>query len=308
MKRALLIVIITVCATITYAQKEHYLFANIGGGLHNIDYVLRDVSKYDKECGYDWSGRIGFMGEIGWQWFFTKHFGVGLGAGFSNLGAKTELNFTQTNANLTDNENGMQYNELISYNNFQERQRQTVMNLPFTLYYRTSFTDRMHLIVGVSALYTSVLSQKYKTIGGNISTGKYFPDLELNYSGLDDKEHGVYTVSDFSGDTKLQKTLYGVRLHPQFCYDLNNDHRISLLFGMYFANNFGDQRECYNGDLYYVATNDYKGITQCTIGDRVNSIYLGLSAGIRIRVGGKEKPKKEEEEPLEEDLLNMPKL
>lgn len=242
MKRVLLFLIITTVATAVYAQKGHYLDAHIGGGVHGIRYSLGD--KGSKTAG------LGLNAGIGWQWMFSEHFGVGLGVNFNTLKTTGKLKFLETTPNLTDNENGLQYTSNVTFNDLKEVDNENVADIALSLYYQTSLTERMRLLVGVNGFYTAALSQKYKTKGGDISVGKYFPDYDLDYSGLDDKEHGVYSVSDFSGDTKLKKSLFGTGAQIQLCYAIGETSRVELVFGIYGAYRFADQKDNNGGKLY----------------------------------------------------------
>ena len=292
MKRVTLIIflIITTISTAVYAQKGHYFSANIGGGIHDIRYTLGDYG--DKTAG------IGFRGGLGWQWMFSEHFGVGLGADFNTLKTTGKLAFAESTPNLTDNENGLNFTSNVTYNNLKEVDNMQVADIPLCLYYQAMLSERLRLLVGVNGFYSAVLSQKYKTKGGDIAVGKYFPDYNLDYSGLDDREHGVYSVSDFSGDMKLKKSLFGTGAQVQLCYALGETRRVELVFGIYGAYRFADQKDNASGKVFNFETAEYKGITQSDLASKVASANFGGAVGLRIRIGGKEKEPEIEEEPV----------
>ena len=292
MKRVTLIIflIITTISTAVYAQKGHYFSANIGGGIHDIRYTLGDYG--DKTAG------MGFRGGLGWQWMFSEHFGVGLGADFNTLKTTGKLAFAESTPNLTDNENGLNFTSNVTYNNLKEVDNMQVADIPLSLYYQAMLSERLRLLVGVNGFYSAALSQKYKTKGGDIAVGKYFPDYNLDYSGLDDREHGVYSVSDFSGDMKLKKSLFGTGAQIQLCYALGETRRVELVFGIYGAYRFADQKDNASGKVFNFETAEYKGITQSDLAGKVASVNFGGAVGLRIRIGGKEKEPEIEEEPV----------
>ena len=291
MKRVIILFfIITTISTVAYAQKGHYFSANLGGGRHDIQYTLGNNG--DKTAG------LGFRGGLGWQWMFSEHFGVGLGADFNTLTTSGKLAFAESTPNLTDNENGLNFTSNVSYNNLKEVDNMHVADIPLSLYYQTMLSERLRLLVGVNGFYTAVLSQKYKTKGGDISVGKYFPDYNLDYSGLDDKEHGVYSVSDFSGDMNLKKSLFGTGAQIQLCYALGESRRVELVFGIYGAYRFADQKDNASGKVFNFETAEYKGVTQSDLAGKVSSVNLGGAVGLRVRIGGKEKEPEIEEEPI----------
>ena len=292
MKRVTLIIflIITTISTAVYAQKGHYFSANIGGGIHDIRYTLGDYG--NKTAGW------GFRGGLGWQWMFSEHFGMGLGADFNTLKTTGKLAFAESTPNLSDNENGLNFTSNVTYNNLKEVGNMQVADIPLSLYYQAMLSERLRLLVGVNGFYSAVLSQKYKTKGGDIAVGKYFPDYNLDYSGLDDREHGVYSVSDFSGDMKLKKSLFGTGAQIQLCYALGETRRVELVFGIYGAYRFADQKDNASGKVFNFETAEYKGITQSDLAGKVASANLGGAVGLRIRIGGKEKEPEIEEEPV----------
>ena len=289
MKRVLLILIITAFATAVNAQKGHYFHANLGAGSHGLGYNI--------DCNSTKSPAVGFNGELGWQWYFTNHFGVGLGAGFKNIGNRCSLDFTRRNDNLTDRDNGLTYTESVVFNSLKEKQNENVMYIPLTLYFQATVSERWRILTGVSGIYSAVVSQKYKSNKGDISVGKYFPDYDLDYSGLEDREHGVYSVSDFSGDTKLKKSVYGAGLQLIACYCIGEKRRVELTFGIYGSYRFSDQRDCNGGNIFNVENAEYIGITQSNLVDKISSTTIGGTVGVRFRVGGKEKPQPEDEQP-----------
>lgn len=290
MKRVLLFCIITTFVTAAFAQKGHYFNANLGGGVHDLRYSLGD--KGSKSAG------LGFSGGLGWQWMFSEHFGVGLGVNFNTLKTTGKLAFLDSTPNLTDKENGLNYTSNVSFNNLKEVDNENVADIPLSLYYQTMLSERMRLLVGVNGFYSVVLSQKYKTKGGDIAVGKYFPDYNLDYSGLDDKEHGVYSVSDFSGDMKLKKSLFGTGAQIHLCYALGETRRVELVFGVYGAYRFADQKDNDAGKVFNFETAEYKGVTQSNLAGKISSSNLGGMVGLRWRIGGKEKEPKQEEEPV----------
>ncbi|MBO7440558.1 MAG: OmpA family protein, partial [Bacteroidales bacterium] len=291
MKRVIILFfIITTISTVAYAQKGHFFNVNIGGGRHDIQYTLGNNG--DKTAGF------GFRGGLGWQWMFSEHFGVGLGADFNTLTTSGKLAFAESTPNLIDNENGLNFTSNVTYNNLKEVDNMHVADIPLSLYYQAMLSERLRLLVGVNGFYTAVLSQKYKTKGGDIAVGKYFPDYNLDYSGLDDREHGVYSVSDFSGDMKLKKSLFGTGAQVQLCYALGETRRVELVFGIYGAYRFADQKDNASGKVFNFETAEYKGITQSDLAGKVSSVNLGGAVGLRVRIGGKEKEPEIEEEPI----------
>ncbi len=279
----MILLIMATVATTANAQKGHYFHANVGVGLHRLDYDL-DCSNYEK------SPHLGFTGELGWQWFFTNHFGLGLGANFKTLGTTCKLAHTQNTDNLTDKDNGLTYTENVVFNNLEESDKMCVADIPLSLYFQTSLSKRWRLLAGINGFYTLVLSQKYECNSGNLAVSKYFPDYDLEYSGLEDKEHGVYSASGFSGDMKLKKSTYGAGLQLQACRAIGEKRKLELTFGIYGLYRFPDQRDSYVGKIFNAETETYKGITQSGMVGKVTSTNFGGTVGIRYHIDIKEKP------------------
>lgn len=281
MKKVLLSLIIALTAATTVnAQKGNYFYANLGGGLHNINYATGSFGS--KTPG------LGFNAGIGWQWMFSEHFGVGLGINFNTQKTSGKLSFNESTPNLTDKENGLNYTQNVSFNGLKEVDKQSVLDFPLSLYYQTKLSERLRLLIGVNGFYTKVLSQDYKIKSGDISVGKFFPDYNLDYSGIEDKEHGIFNVSDFSDNTKLKKAVYGIGAQALFCYALGEKRRTEFTFGIYSAYRFTNQKDI-NGKIFDPETTEYHGITQSNIADKISSCNLGGIVGLRFRVGGKEK-------------------
>ena len=276
----IIISIIIACVSVVDAQERHSFSVNLGGGRHNIDYDLG--SRGDKTPG------SGFVGGLGWQWFFTGHWGVGAGVNIHTLKTTSALAYTQSNENLTDPENGLGYTANIVFDRLKEVDKQSVMDIPVSVYYQIPFLERWRVCVGASLVYSAVLSQSYKTDGGSVSLGKYFPEYDLDYSNLDDKEHGVYAASDFSGDMNLKKSLFGVGGDAQVCYAVGEQRRMEITLGIYGVYRFADQQKNSKSDLMDAKTFEYKGVTQSNISGKISSASLGCMVGVRFHIGGKE--------------------
>jgi len=296
MRKLLLALTITAVVSSVNAQQGHYFAGSIGGGVHNLNYNLG--SKGGTTPG------LGLSLGAGWQWFFSENFGVGVGLTYNTLKTTGKLNFTQSGEKLSDPDNGLTYNSTVVFSNLKEIDRQSVADIPLSLYYQRPLSLRLKLLAGVNLFYTAVLSQRYSTKGGYVSTGKYFPDYDLDYSGLDDKRHGIVTESDFSGNTRLKTSQFGTGAELMLCYAVGAERNVELTFGVYGAYRFTNQKQ---GEVYDVFDDkllEYNGITQSNIADKVSSSNFGGSVGVRFRFGGRNKEKPLPPEPEPQPIVN----
>lgn len=297
MRKLLLALTITAVVSSVNAQQGHYFAGSIGGGVHNLNYNLG--SKGGTTPG------LGLSLGAGWQWFFSENFGVGVGLTYNTLKTTGKLNFTQSGEKLSDPDNGLTYNSTVVFSSLKEIDRQSVADIPLSLYYQRPLSQRLKLLAGINLFYTAVLSQRFSTKGGYVSTGKYFPDYDLDYSGLDDKRHGIVTESDFSGDTKLKTSQFGTGAELMLCYALGTERNVELTFGVYGAYRFTNQKQGAVSDVYDDKRLEYNGITQSNIADKVSSSNFGGSVGLRFRIGGHHKEKTPKPEPAPEPIVQI---
>lgn len=303
MKQILLIILAAAFAMPCGAQKGHYFLSDFGCGAHCLDYVFPE-SGYGifYNSGYELKKFLGFKGGLDWQWFFTKRLGLGLGAQIGTAGADCELYFSRSREGLTDKENGLNYTEHVVFNNLEEREKIKRADFPLCIYFQTVSGGALRLLAGAGAVYSKILSQSYECKSGSISVGKYFPVYDLDYSGLDDKAHGVCTVSGFSGGMKLKDSSLGALGKIQLCCALDKNHRLELTAGVYYLYLFDDFNGGGSGGLFNSETFEYKGITSSCLPGRITAWNLGGNVGVRCRLGRDVKKKTEPERKIKPSI------
>ena len=291
MKKTLLTILSAVCIASATAQnadtlkkntceKGHYLFFDLGGGLHNIAYSVGNFG--DKSAG------LGFMARGGYRYFFTPNWGFGIGANYHTFGTKATLNFDYDVESQPDPDALVVHNERnykTSFNSLKEKDRHNILEIPVGIYFQHSLGNKWKIGAGLNVFYNHILSQKYETVSGDIRNTAEYPWYNLEVYDL--PEHGYYNYSDFSGDNKLDKSSFGFGGELTFYYPLTR--KIDLNLGLYGS--YAGQGRGGNNPIYDEETLTYPGVMQSDVMDsKAKNISCGLMVGLRFHLKRKEKP------------------
>ena len=267
---------------INAARKGAYLILDVGGGLNNIAFGVPDT------CGTKSLG-MGITARLGYRYFFTPNWGFGFGAYFSTFQSKAKFNYIQAVQKGIDQQALVEHPERdyrTEFNGLEEKTSLSVIDIPIGLYYQHSMGNRWRFGAGVSFNITEVISQKFKTVSGEIINSGYFDWYQLQVDHL--KEYGYDAFSDFSGTPDLKTTIMGVGGEISLHYALTS--KLDLTLNLNGAYRLGEIQNQKQDKLYDENKNQYVGITQTSLCDNPKLVNGGATIGICYRFGKKPQP------------------
>ena len=181
MKKIFFVIIISFCGFAGLAQ-QHEFSAGLGGGLSYL--------KYDLATGNRRPG-LGGKFALGYRYFFTPNWGLGTGVDFGLY--RSKVKWSQfADSYMTTDIDGNQFEFRTTINDFNERQRATILQIPLTLQYQSGNDDSQRRF--------------YANIGAAVGfplSGKYNNKTSLVNSGYYEYEIYEYTTDTFMGFGKF---------------------------------------------------------------------------------------------------------
>lgn len=278
MKKFLALLVVTIISSAAYAQKGHYFYATLGGGMHDFDFIP-DEYFYDelKSTSY-WAGTpgMGVSFNLGWQYCVTDYFGFSLGANLCNYCESWHVE-----SDLNNNP---------YFDDYTEPLRQTDLEIPAGIILQPTLGRRLRLLIGFNGYYSIMISQKWKMKKGSI---------------LYDNN----TYSNLSGDTHFDKSEVGLGGDLQFCIAVDRYRTKEIIIGSYARYGLTDiQNQGKSDDFFDHQTLEYNGIANINVlGGSFSTHHrcVGLLLGFRYHLDlDAKKHKKKTQNPS----TNNPKL
>ncbi len=298
-------------ATVQAQQTRHEITFGGGGGISSLEYKLSEGSHT-----MGWGGNFG----AGYTFFFHPQWGVGTGVEMAFYNAKAKLPQKSSQQSGFTDEFGDSFILLSDFNNYEEKQRATYLNIPLMVQFQTTAKHKFYAAAGVK--FGIPLSGKYEGEGSYDISG-YYPQ----YSGPNSQfivgpRGEEYPIEGF-GSYQYQGTAQDLSLKLAIMASVEAgvkwqlSDRWALYTGLYFDYGFNDiydgdrdkQLVSYNNDVResgYVEmsqnsilgssySND--GVTQTTYADKLNLMAAGLKVKISFGAGKMiaERQKKEAE-------------
>ena len=313
MKKIFLIILLAFVATWSLAQTKKkakpdnicepstYIYASLGGGMHNLCYDLGDFG--DKGIG------LGGMFTGGITHFFTDNFGASVGI---------MLNYTHTSAKLTGiesienaiDEESKPYTHRTYFNDLKESQNIFSLGIPVGGYYQHEIGKKFKVTGGVGVLVSFALSGNYKTKSGDLETRGFYPEYNLELKEM--PQHHEYTAQDFNGYFELKPSI-SPYLQVGAAYCLTKEWSVTA--GFYFAygvnsvakaqKSYVYNPDCMSADAYQNPT--YNGVCSSSTVDKMNTFSTGVMVGVAYNIGNIfEHKKKPTEKPIHIEPITIP--
>ncbi len=294
-------------------QKGLYLTIDGGLGANHFCYTLNSGNKSVPQLG--WGGNLGV------QYFFTKHWGLGTGIGISFYNSKGNYSNSWQNDLSHYSFNGMHdddlgtlddnykyYTLLLGLSNWTEIQKGYFLEVPLMLRYQTKWgaSEKVGIYFGVGLkMQVPIISQKYKVQNGSqLSVSAYYdaPDMTLpDPHGPDVSDHGYGTNSNISYSGTMNLKL-GLAATGEVGFLFMLSRRVDLTLGAYLDYDFINMKknnktaEGYlicpeNGattiqpSSYVGDRLQYHGYLNSYTTDKVNLLGVGGKVGLRIKLG-----------------------
>lgn len=278
MKKLLLLLFVTIISTASFAQKGHYFYATLGGGLHDFDFIPDEYFYKSVSGSTDWVGTPGkgFSFNLGWQYFVADFFGFSVGANLSNYSQSWHIE-----SEVTDN---------LYFDNYTESLRQTDLEIPVGIILQPSLGRSLRLLIGFNGYYSTMISQKWKMEKGSIV-------YEDN------------TYANLSGNTHFNPSEFGIGGDLQFCIALDRYRTKEIIIGAYAKYGLTDLKKQLDEQGFFdTQTLEYNGLANINVlGGEYSTHHrcVGLLVGFRYHLDlDSKKNKKKHQKPT----TNNPKL
>ena len=276
MSKFLLATAVVAAATSANAQRRNsfqYISADLGGGLHSIQYKPNDGSR---------RGGAGMTFNLGYRYFFNDNWGISSGLGFTTYSSKTRYSSTYESTPSYDSINQLNYEFRTYFHGFKEKQKATILEIPIQAYYEYPISQRRFEIFGKAGFKIGFpISSKYKLLKGSYETRGYYPFLGHEIYSPADTLHvhgfGFYEAGGEKGKMKLNPVNLQLAIEGGANYRFNKMIRFSasLYFGYCLTNLHKDTTQPILNEDY-----EYNGTMQSNQIDRASLMSLGLKAGV----------------------------
>ena len=256
------------CGILQAQEKQQYLHLTIGGGLHNLSYDLQNGTQ---------SGRLGNSINAGYSYFFNQHWGVQSGLGLQWFNARSTVNYSSVTPEVDVDGESVEFR--ANYKDWQEKQQALFVDIPLTLQYRHTLSNKISLQGSAGGKISMPISSRYNTSGGSITTTGYYSRLNAELSDL--PEYGFTTITDSrNGKLSLQPSYMAIA-------DLGGLYTLSpkvdLYVGAYVNYGLNNALKADNKEIYQL-DGVYNGVLASTQTSKVNLVSVGVKVGVYFRL------------------------
>lgn len=191
MKKITITMILVLTSILISAQeKGSYISLTLGGGFTGFDYTLQGINP-GTEDGTN-KHLLGGASKIEYSYYFTRHWGLSLGAGFSYYrsegrykGVKEENKFNLGHQLDTDLTGVNNYNLLVRLYNWEERQKGYIIDIPLMVKFQHKFGERQKhgIYAGIGAKAQIPIKTKYFINGSDFTDLRDRDNWRLSVSG-----------------------------------------------------------------------------------------------------------------------------
>ena len=202
-----------------FAQHKHEFSVHGGAGLSSLNY---SPSVGERTSGF--GGQFGF----GYNYFFTPKWGIGTGAEVAFYNANLKINNFNTSSRAVDIE-GVEFEFRSVVNDFEEKQRVTLLQIPLMLRYQTEGRRQFYTAAGVKVGIP--LSGKYDTSASLRNCGYY--EFEVPAPCYDTQEFmgfGNFPGQKAGGDPGFKTAIFA---SAEAGVKLKQSERLSLNIGAF---------------------------------------------------------------------------
>ena len=326
MKRIIFTVSLMLIAIISVQAQEKGSYLTVSGSIGMNQF------RYEMDNGRMGDPRLGYGGALGYQYFFSRHWGLGTGIGIAYYSTRAKYNNSFNNdaahyefEGRIDNDWGdhpKDYTLQLQLSNWTEKQYAYFLEVPLMLYYQTKWGEKqkagLYWGIGAKAQFPVIYGKYEVTNASKLSVQGYYTEPHLTIDGdaivNGSKElHGYGTTgkTGFKDDLDIKMSFAGTA-ELGFLVALNR--RVDLTIGGYFDYGFvnikdGNKSEGDNDYLIEPSTTahptkvgeglQYNGIVNSHVTNDVKLLAVGGKVGLRIKLGKlTEKPVEEEKEEM----------
>lgn len=276
----LIVVVISflACTFVAQSQDKHEVSGWLGGGLSTLDYKVN---------GEKAKNGVGGLFGVGYNYHLTTQWSIGTGIEISLYQGKTPSGDFSEAYKTNDGEYDFELRSIM--NNYQEKQKTYLLNIPILGQYRMELPNNIDLYFSGGVKVGLPISSKYKVSEGELKNVGYYEQWseqggrELIMDSQEFMGFGTYDQSDLKEDFKV-KTAFMLSLETGVKWLLGQSN--SLYTGIYFDYGLNDINKYTNKRLVeYNAESpvDFKrnSIVQSNLGGKIKPMAIGL----KVRYG-----------------------
>ncbi len=258
-------------------RKGHYLEAYAGVAYGGLDYAF-DLGRVH--------GLVSGMGQIGYSYFFTPSWGIGVGVDFENYYSHAHSDATLTWDNVTDSD-GEPYSHRSKMNDWTEKNRSLMVGIPITAQFQHIFEQKnigIFADLGVRAGF--LFNGQYEALRGSVDHTGYYDKWHLTLENLHDfyrqepnGERGAIACKPSIGLTGSVGALFPI--HEQV------DLVTSLFFNCGLNDSYGGERtdlgftSDLNPQYKYDFMPEYEGFANSNHAGAMRPYSVGVKVGVR---------------------------
>lgn len=260
----------------------------VGGGYTALGYQF-DNNLLPATMSVKNTGSWTVKGHIGYQFFFLKWMGIGVGANFQRYGGAAQLDGNMVWNKVTDTD-GEMYNHTLSLNKWKQKDQIWMVEIPVSLCFAIPLNN-VFLTLEAGGMYGIPVIHNYKGDGTTQHTGYYEPwHLPLH----DQPDHGFYTEKGFHPDGDI-KTKSGFAIFGKIGVAIPMTDHLQLLvqaYGHYYlssivttsdGNTFGFRNDRASMQDAHYFMEDYSSLsTTGLIKKDPKPWNVGVEVGIRL--------------------------
>lgn len=278
----------------TYRNKvnagDYFTFA-MGGGLHTMQYKM-DNPENDRDS------RPGMTFEMGYQHFFKNHphWGIGSGVYFRTFSTNAEFNYEMRYKEVDSQ--GEEYEHLVIYDNFHERQRLLCLGIPVMAFYQKEIKKSWRLVAGAGLLGSWQVLGKAKLTKGEVITEGYFDNYHCTMYGMEN--HWFMDFDNMKAKFKSKLQISSVA-ECTMNYVLKNNPEVEFFGGVYGQIVMDDVHKQKGDDQFDYRSESFNGALKTDIINKVHPYSVGAKIGIRYYFAPEEReplPPLEPERPV----------
>lgn len=224
---------------------------------------------------------MGYTVNLGYNYFFSKNWGLGAGLGLESFQSKATLNY-QTSKSSKDTD-GESFEFRTQYTDWQEKQSILFLDIPLSFIYLKEMSEKLKFQLSIGPKVSFAIQSNYKTVGGSIETTGYYPQYNVVLYGM--PQHNFKTINEFPKEDISLNPVVSAYSNVGALYKLNN--RMDLYAGIYIDYGLTNMIDAQNKYLYQ-EDGVYNGIFSSDLTNNVKQFAFGFKIGINFRLGAKE--------------------
>src|ERR1035437_1486709 len=271
-KQIILVFAILIYGAIQAQETGNYLNFNVGGGIHNLSYSLRNGTE---------KGQFGYTINAGYSYFFTPQWGLHTGLGLQSFQSLSTLNYLSSTPDIDSQ--GESFTLKANYKNWQERQTALFVDIPLTVQFKLPIAQRFGLLASAGGKISVPFNTSYKSVGGEIVTTGFYKQYNAELSEMPQHGFSTYTNS-FTGNLSLKTSCMAIA-------DLGGLYKLTdktdLYIGGYINYGLNNILNAENKLIYQYNGLDgvYNGLLASTQTNNINPISFGLKVGVYWHLG-----------------------